>query len=195
MFIRQTYFLDIESSRREVICTMLKAYKSASPMLIKLESLVEGTSTGNSSGMQLFYERYEHKIFTALISCLVRNLEYFNSLLIGNKAVFQIDAILVVSEVVLRPGPSEILTIITQNVKNLMETLKVFPRWMAETCYECKPIKQAKSEEFVTFSFYEDVMSLQVTLENYAMQLRNCFHLLHITTKPCQILFEIVKGA
>lgn len=64
----QTYFLDIEAKRSELIGAMLKAYQSTSPMLIKLESLVEGTSTGKSSGMQFFYEQYEHKIFTALIT-------------------------------------------------------------------------------------------------------------------------------
>lgn len=64
----QTYFLDIENKRNELVGIMLNVYQSISPMLIKLESLVEGTSTGNSQGMQSFYKQYEYKIFTALIT-------------------------------------------------------------------------------------------------------------------------------
>lgn len=47
--------------------SMLKTYQSISPMLIKLESLVLGTSTGTSPAMQLLYEKYEKKIFAAFI--------------------------------------------------------------------------------------------------------------------------------
>lgn len=142
---------------------MLKAYTSTSPMLIKLESLVEGTSTGKSPGMQLFYESYEHKLFDAFINCVVRNLEALNLLLMANNAVFQVDAILIATEVVLRPSPSEIHTIILHDVRDLLERFKVFSRWMAGTCLECKPIKQGRSEEFVNFSFFEDLISIQVT--------------------------------
>lgn len=46
---------------------MSKAYVSISPMLMKLESLVLGTSTGKSPDMQLLYEKYEKKIFVAFI--------------------------------------------------------------------------------------------------------------------------------
>lgn len=47
--------------------SMSKAYQSISPMLMKLESLVLGTSIGKSPDMQLLYEKYEKKIFAALI--------------------------------------------------------------------------------------------------------------------------------
>lgn len=46
---------------------MSKAYQSISPMLVKLESLVLNTATGNSPAMQLLYEKYEKKIFAAFI--------------------------------------------------------------------------------------------------------------------------------
>ena len=57
----------MEAKRTEIICYMLQTYHSATPLLVKLESLVEETSTGKSQAMHLFYERYEYKIFTGLI--------------------------------------------------------------------------------------------------------------------------------
>ncbi|XP_028981786.1 dynein heavy chain 10, axonemal [Diachasma alloeum] len=158
----KTYFLDIELKRTELIAAMRRVYDSISPMLIKLESLVEGTSTGRSAEMQQFYERYEQKLFTAFITCFVRNLEVLNNLLSGDKVIFQVDAILLASEVVLRPSPSEIYSIILHDVKDLLERCKVFPRWMLGTCHQCKPIKQENSEETTVFSFFEDVMSIQI---------------------------------
>lgn len=47
---------------------MLKCYQSVSPMLVKLENLVEETSTGKSQAMLLYYERYEQRIFSAFIT-------------------------------------------------------------------------------------------------------------------------------
>ncbi|XP_012272400.1 dynein heavy chain 10, axonemal [Orussus abietinus] len=160
--VLKEFFLDVETKRTELICAMLKAYQSASPMMIKLESLVEGTSSGRSDAMQLFYERYEHKIFTAFITCIVRNLEVLNKLLLGNKAMFYVDVVLVSSEVVLRPSAAEIYTIILHDVKDLLERLKVFPRWMYKACRECQPQKVGQVDDFVTFSFFEDVMSVQL---------------------------------
>ncbi|XP_043285223.1 dynein axonemal heavy chain 10 [Venturia canescens] len=111
--------------------------------------------------MRSFYEHYEAKIFRAFIRCIVRNLETLDALLIGDKAIFQVDAILVASEVILRPSPNEIRAIVLHDVKDLLERFKLFPRWMATTCHECKPVKQLDSEEFVTFNFYEDIISIQ----------------------------------
>ncbi|XP_011310250.1 dynein heavy chain 10, axonemal [Fopius arisanus] len=156
------YFTDIESKRTELIATMLRVYDSISPMLIKLESLVEGTSTGKSTAMLLFYERYEQKIFTALITCFVRNLEVLNNLLSGDRVIFQVDAILQASDVVLCPSPSEIYSIILHDVKDLLERCKIFPRWMLRTCHQCNPVKDENTEETTVFSFFEDVMSIQL---------------------------------
>ncbi|XP_014219672.1 dynein heavy chain 10, axonemal [Copidosoma floridanum] len=158
----QDFFARVVSKRTELVGAMLNSYQTMGPMLVKLESLVEGTSTGKSQAMLLCYERYEHKTFTALITCFVRNLEHLKHLLSGNKAVFKVDAALVGSEVTLNPAATEIQAAIMNNVKDLMEWLKVFPRWMARTCLECKPIKDASDTDFVTFSFYEDVMGVQV---------------------------------
>ncbi|EZA57210.1 Dynein heavy chain 10, axonemal [Ooceraea biroi] len=161
----QTYFLEIKNRRSELILSMSKTYKSISPMLIKLESLVLNTSTGKSPAMQLLYEKLEKKIFAAFITCMVRNMEVLNKMLNEAKPIFQVDAILMASEVILRPSPAEICNLICLDVRDLLERLKGFSRWMYRTCLECKPQRKEFSEDLVTFSFFEDVMSVRVINE------------------------------
>lgn len=85
-----------------------------------------------------------------------------NKMLSKNKPIFQIDAVLMASEVVLRPSPSEMYSIICQDVRDLLERLKGFSRWMNGTCLMCEPQKKELSEELITFSFFEDVLSVRV---------------------------------
>ena len=92
----------------------------------------------------------------------MRNMEVQNKILNSTKPIFQVDAILITSEVVLRPSPSEIYNIICQDVRDLLERLKEFARWMNGTCLECKPLRKELSEDLVLFSFFEDVMSIRV---------------------------------
>ncbi|KAG7199559.1 hypothetical protein KM043_014170 [Ampulex compressa] len=180
------YFLNIESRRTELVSSMSNAYQSVTPMLIKLESLVLGTSTGKSPSMLLLYEKYEKKIFDAFITCMAKNMELFNKKLMENKQLFQIDAVLMSSEAVLRPSPGEVYSIILQNIRDLLERLKVFLRWMNGSCLECKPQKKEASEEYVIFSFFEDVMSIQIvndlimTVQETAHKLATeCWRYLH----------------
>lgn len=185
-FVSKTYFEEIQNRRTELLTAMTKAYQSTSPTLIKLENLVLGTSTGSNSDMQLFYEKYEKKIFSSFIMyiiflsdvltcvilddycrCMSMNLMHFNKSLMSNKPLFQVDAVLISSEVVLRPSPGDIYNIILQNVKNLLESLKLFPRWMNGTCLDCKPYKRHNTDLYTTITFFEDVMSIQVNHSKY----------------------------
>ncbi|XP_012151823.2 dynein heavy chain at 89D [Megachile rotundata] len=162
----KTYFDEIQNRRTELLIAMTKAYHSMSPTLIKLENLVLGTSTGKSPAMQLYYEKYEKKIFSSFIVCMTMNLVCFNKLLMSSNILFQVDAVLISSEVVLRPSPGDMYNIILQNVKNLLESLKLFPRWMNGTCLENTPQKRDDSEQLTTITFFEDVMSIQVVNDN-----------------------------
>ncbi|XP_011874224.1 PREDICTED: dynein heavy chain 10, axonemal [Vollenhovia emeryi] len=161
----KSYFTEIKNRRSELVSSMLKTYQSISPMLVKLESLVLGTSTGTSPAMQLLYEKYERKIFSAFIICMVRNMEVLNKILNNTKPIFQVDALLITSEVILRPSPNEIYSTICYDVRDLLERLKRFSRWMNGTCLECKLQRRELSEDLVTFSFFEDVMSVRVINE------------------------------
>ena len=65
---------------------MLLTYRTITPILIKLESLVEETFTGKSPAMLLYYENYEQNIFGAFIVyaqsihlCKCKSLNHFIS--------------------------------------------------------------------------------------------------------------------
>nr|XP_033194235.1 dynein heavy chain 10, axonemal-like [Bombus vancouverensis nearcticus] len=169
----KVYFQEIENRRIELIAAMSTIYQSTSPILIKLESLVLETYTGKSPSMQLLYEKYEKKIFCSFIACILKNIETFNRSLMECKPIFQVDAILIASEAVIRPSPGEIYATILQNVKNLLEKLKLFPRWMNGTCLECKPQTKNEYENFATVTFFEDVMSIKVVNDNILMVQRS----------------------
>lgn len=79
------------------------------------------------------------------------------------KPMFQVDAVLIASEVVLRPSPAEIYNIILQNGRNLLEQMKLYPRWMNGTCLECKPLRKTENDAFLNFTFFEDLMSIQAS--------------------------------
>ncbi|KAG5320172.1 DYH10 protein, partial [Pseudoatta argentina] len=161
----KSYFMEIKNRRSKLVSSMLKTYQSISPMLVKLESLVLGTSTGTSPAMQLLYKKYEKKIFAAFIICMVRNMEVLNKMLNNTKPIFQVDVLLITSEVVLRPSPNEIFSTICTDVRDLLERLKGFSRWMNGTCLQCKPQRKEHSQDLVTFSFFEDVMSIRIVNE------------------------------
>lgn len=93
---------------------------------------------------------------------MVRNMEVLNKILNNTKPIFQVDALLITSEVILRPSPNEIYNTICHDVRDLLERLKGFSRWMNGTCLECKPQRREFSEDLVVFSFFEDVMSVRV---------------------------------
>lgn len=90
------------------------------------------------------------------------NLDALNILLLGNRSIFVVDAALLSSEVILRPSPNEINVIILGDIKDLLERFKLFPRWAAESCHECKQMKETSTDSFYRFSFFDNVMSIQV---------------------------------
>jgi dynein heavy chain len=85
-------------------------------------------------------------------------------MLTKNKPIFKVNANIVNLEVVLQPSANEIYIIILRHVKDLMERMKAFPRWMIGTCIECAPIKDDTTIEFIIFSFFEDMMGVQVLI-------------------------------
>lgn len=64
----KVFFQEMQVKRVELATAMSTTYQSISPILIKLESLIFGTYTGKSAAMQLYYEKYERKIFSAFIT-------------------------------------------------------------------------------------------------------------------------------
>ncbi|XP_069678773.1 dynein axonemal heavy chain 10-like [Periplaneta americana] len=93
---------------------------------------------------------------------VTKNLEHFNNMLLEDVALFQVDTILSVPNVALRPAGREIYNVIVRSIREFLNKLKNIPRWMDGTCIECGHVKAENSDELYMFSFYEDVIRVQV---------------------------------
>ncbi|KAK6624941.1 hypothetical protein RUM44_011805 [Polyplax serrata] len=156
------FFSEMEENRLRLVSQMIRVYKGVGPILMKLESLVHHTSSGTSPFMTLFYTYWERKVFVTLLDMTVRNLLDFDKALNAKEAMFEIAVVLAVPDVIIRPSPPEVHNIIIHSVKDFIEKLKLFPRWMDGTCVACEPQKQADSDEYYLFSFFEDIVQIQM---------------------------------
>lgn len=115
------YIEQLDHSRNEKTCELVKEYDSIGPTLIKLESLILGTVTGESEKMIQYYTFWEKEAFSCLTKFVVKNLEDFAIALKGDKVIFQVDADLSAPEIILRPIASEIYNIIIHSVKDFID--------------------------------------------------------------------------
>lgn len=155
------FFSEIESMRTKLLNRMVNTYRGVGPILVKLESLVHHSASGTSPFMTLFYNFWERKVFSNLLEMTLKNLEDFDKSLNSSEALFEIDVVLAIPDVILRPSPTEIHNIIIHTVKDFISRLKMFPRWMDGTCVICEPQKLFDSDEYYQFSFYEDIVQIQ----------------------------------
>lgn len=61
------YFHSVDQQRNEKVRKIKELFESIGPILIKLESLILGTFTGESSKMKLCYAYWEKELFKLLI--------------------------------------------------------------------------------------------------------------------------------
>ncbi|XP_059059014.1 dynein axonemal heavy chain 10 [Achroia grisella] len=156
----KTYFVEVENERLERVATLSRIYERIGPILMKLEYLILGSSTGQSHVMTSYYTYWEKKIFKCLVRLTIENLEQFQRMLSEKTALFQVDAVLVPPDITMRPTAAECCNILQYNIKHFLNRLTTFPRWMKKSCLPCPPqrIAEATGNEFYVFSFFEDVL-------------------------------------
>ncbi|XP_022902554.2 dynein axonemal heavy chain 10 [Onthophagus taurus] len=154
----KVFFNTLDKYRTEKVCQMSKVYDTLGPILMKLESLVLNSCTGASPYMRLYYSDWENKIYKAFIKMTINNLELFNAEFYNKKLMFQVDAVVSATEIYLKPTPQEIYNMILRSIKDFLNKLRVFPRWMDNMCLKCTPERIGDSEDYFVHSFYEDVI-------------------------------------
>uniref|UniRef100_A0A182K9N2 Uncharacterized protein n=1 Tax=Anopheles christyi TaxID=43041 RepID=A0A182K9N2_9DIPT len=152
------YFDALEKDRNAKTIKLLQLYDSIGPILIKLESLVLGTFTGECPEMKYYYNHWEKQVFGCFTRFAAKNLEKFMNHLLHNQPLFEVDAILTVPEILMRPSSTDAYSIMINSVKDFLLRLKNFKRWTAETCLPC-PVSKCEEKEFY-FTFFEDVVQL-----------------------------------
>lgn len=153
------FFSRMNLLRTEKVSKMLKIYESFGPILIKMEAMVLNTNTGKSPSMISYYTFWEEEIYKALITMILKNLENITSKFDTKELLFQVDAVVVTPEILLRPTANEIYNMVIKNTKDFIERLRIFPRWMDGTCRVCQPIKMPDNEEYL-HSFHDEVLKI-----------------------------------
>ncbi|KAJ8963302.1 hypothetical protein NQ318_018771 [Aromia moschata] len=159
------FFTAINDDRTEKMSKLTKTYESVGPILVKLEAIILKTSTGKAAAMVPYYIYWESSLYKAFITMTVKNLEMFNSKLEGKEVLFQVDAVVVTPEVLLRPTTTEIYNLIIRNSKDFIERLKAFPRWLNETCLSCEHLIPQGEEN--PYTFFEEVVKVQDVCEAF----------------------------
>lgn len=155
------FFSEIDIRRTESVRQMMKLYGDLGPVLMKLEGLVLQTSSGCAPVMAHSYQFWESKTFSTFVKFVLRNLMDFERFLVGNTACFQVETLLVVPDVSMRPTTLEVYNIIIHSIKDFLERLKSFPRWMHGTCLECPQQRLPDSDKTHQFSMFEDLVQVQ----------------------------------
>ncbi|GAB0094127.1 Dynein heavy chain [Sergentomyia squamirostris] len=174
------YFRELNNRRNEKMNVLQHQYESIGPQLIKLESLVLGTYTGESEKMCEYYEFWQREIFRALVKFTQNNLNQFVGVL-HDEPIFQVDATLSITEIILRPTAKEIYNIVLHSANDFLNRTKTFTRWMPGTCIPCSPPVGAKAEHSAaggncvgdlqkasvqSVSFFEDIIQNPAVAES-----------------------------
>ncbi|KAF3695797.1 Dynein heavy chain 10, axonemal Axonemal beta dynein heavy chain 10 Ciliary dynein heavy chain 10 [Channa argus] len=147
----------IEQERAKSVSLLKRKYADIGPLITKTEHLIMETSSGNAKCMADYYACWEHKVLDCLMKMVLRSIDAFSVAIMGNTALFQIDAILSAPKIVLQPQSCEIYWLIMQCIKDCIESTKQFVRWMRGTCIECPPQHLSGEDEVVILSFCSDV--------------------------------------
>lgn len=115
------YFKSLELERNDKTSKMQRLYDSIGPAMIKLESLILGSFTGESDKMSFYYTHWEKEMFSALIRFTTRNLREFSGKLMTNETMFEVDAVLAAPEIVMKPTANEIYNIMVHSMKDFLE--------------------------------------------------------------------------
>ncbi|KAH8257767.1 hypothetical protein KR038_000855 [Drosophila bunnanda] len=156
----QGYFEILEASRNRKAAQMKKLYDSLGPVLIKLESLVLGTFSGRSDRMKTYYEYWEEETFKCIVDMTYANLKCYIGRLLSDKPMFEVNAALLMSEIVLEPSVQELQHTIVTACKDYISRLRIFTRWMTGTCIAVPPVEMGKQFKF-NYTFYEDIIQIK----------------------------------
>lgn len=115
------YFKNVELERNEKTNKIQKLYDSIGPIMIKLESLILGSFTGESDKMSFYYTHWEKEMFSALMRFTTQNLNSFSNKLMQKEVLFEVDAVLAAPEIIMKPTANEIYNIIGHSVKDFLE--------------------------------------------------------------------------
>jgi dynein heavy chain len=115
------FFRNLEFERNEKTSKLQRLFDSIGPAMIKLESLILGTFTGESEKMKFYYTYWEKELFTSLVRFTTKNLQNFTERLMREEVMFEVDAVLAAPEITMKPSANEVYNIMVHSVKDFLE--------------------------------------------------------------------------
>uniref|UniRef100_A0A8C6Y8I9 Dynein axonemal heavy chain 10 n=1 Tax=Naja naja TaxID=35670 RepID=A0A8C6Y8I9_NAJNA len=176
------YFEFIKRERARDMEHLVRKYTSVGPLLTKMEGLVVNTNTGKASRLVTYYAFWEKKIYQSVTNLVLKNLQSFNTAVVGDVPLFQAETILSAPEIILQPNVGEIEKMSVHCIRDCVETTKLFLRWLHGSCIECPP-QQTGDDEPVIFSFFSDISQNPAVIEQAILITQNMHKLLASLTK------------
>lgn len=153
------FFSLLDAARNQRMAELRRRYESIGPLLIKLECLILGTATGESFKMSLYYQHWEAASYAGLLRLVKNNLnEFIRVLEEQEEPLFQVDAQLLLPEIVLRPTPNEIYEIVFGSVKDFLHRIKALKRWQPGTCLPFEEEEQDDGKDSPAPHFVDDII-------------------------------------
>lgn len=166
----QTLVDIVERRRGDLVEHCARAYRTAKPLLTKVESQLVGTHTGKCPYLVSYYWHWEQRIWRALTKMVIRSLGDFAKM-VGYRSsrnskrppMFKV-MIFLTTEPTYSPQHQEITSAFHKIQSGIIESTKAFQRWMRGTCIEFTQgeiIPRPAEEEATTlFTYYQDIFSL-----------------------------------
>lgn len=100
-----------------------------------------GTNTGMSPSLAGYYHYWEKCIFNAITKCIISSMATFLALLQSKDRppLCEVKANLNGKDLVVTPTVNDIYKYLTKSVKNMVESARMFVRWMHGTCCQTAP--------------------------------------------------------
>lgn len=107
----------------------------------QVEEVVAGTNTGMSASLAGYYHYWEKCIFNAITKCIISSMATFLALLQSKDRppLCEVKANLNGKDLVVTPTVNDIYKYLTKSVKNIVESARMFVRWMHGTCCQTAP--------------------------------------------------------
>ena len=179
---------------------LVKKYRTIPQLLGKMEEVVAGSNTGRSPKMAPYYHFWEMCVFNALNSLVLNGMDTLLLMMMQRikdrsaaaaadaprpRALFKVRLSLSNPEILVAPTLQDMSKMLSKLWRNMVESTKLFVRWMHGTCVETpeQPMGGEDDEPFV-YSFYNDVQMNPVIIKAI-LSLDNPIRKAVISVKQC----------
>nr|CAH8856482.1 unnamed protein product [Trichobilharzia regenti] len=146
-FTCKDYFALTVNERQKHFAELRLQHTSFTPLIMKLEGAITQQNAGNSKVMVPYFEYWEKKLFDRIYAMVIRNLQtYLNRISRPKEPLCCRES-----------QPAELYRLVIQELRDAIESTRVFVRWSRGSCVTAPGVKIDSSEELYYFTFYEEI--------------------------------------